>query len=114
MNPTTRDALWVLDGIENGTVAARESFTTMEGLDPVLIYFIFRFLREKYQTTNPSAAGVIKRMLDLTETHSKLVKASQEGEKDPIREWFDETYSIRDYFPNPEELIDMLVEKIEG
>ena len=114
MNPTTRDALWVLDGIENGTVEARESFSKIEELDPVLVYFVFRYLREKYGSGNPAGEGVMKRVLEITENHPNLVSKSREGEKDPIREWFDDTYTVREYFQQPDELIAMIVEKIES
>jgi hypothetical protein len=114
MNPTARNAVWVLESIENGSAEAREIFSKLEALDPVLVYFIFRFLREKYGSGNPAGEGVMKRVLEITENHPNLVAMSRTGEKDPIREWFDDTYTVREYFQQVEELIEMLVEKIEG
>lgn len=114
MDPIVRDATWILEAIENGTAPAGTIFPRLEKVDPVLVYFIFRFLREKYGHGNPAGAGVISRLLELTENYPKLVKLSQSGEKDVIREWFDETNNMQTYYSDPESLIELLVEKIEG
>jgi len=110
----TNHALWLLNGIENGTINATEAYKTAKELDPLLIYFVFRYLREKYPPSNPQAGGIIERLVELTSTYDDLVASSRQGEKDPIREWFDDAYELRNYFSNPEELMAMLVEKIES
>jgi hypothetical protein len=114
MNPTARDTMWILNGIEQGTIPARETFSALEALDPLLVYFVFRYLREKYPSSNPMSSGVITRLLELTENHPNLIALSKTGEKDSIREWFDDTYSLRDFFKSPEDLVALLVEKIEN
>ena len=109
-----RDAQWTLDAIENGTATAATIYKTASGLDPVLVYFIFRYIREVYTPTNPAATGVMERMVELTRTYDDLVKKSKAGEKDSIREWFDDTYRMREFQGKPAEMLEMIVEKIEG
>lgn len=108
-----RSAQWTLDAIENGTASAATIHKTASELDPVSIYFIFRYIREIYTPTNPSATGVMERMVELTKTHDDLVKKAKNGEKDAIREWFDDTYQIKDFHGRPHELLELIVEKIE-
>lgn len=109
-----RNAQWTLDSIENGTATPATIHKTASQLDPVSIYFIFRYIREIYTPTNPASTGVMERMVELTKTYDDLVKLAKKGEKDSIREWFDETYSIREFQNRPNELMELIVEKIEG
>lgn len=108
------DTVYALEGLEQGDIAIVDIYNRIKDYDPVVIYFLFRFLREKYPSTNPSASGVMSRMLELTSTYSDLVKKAQAGEKDVLREWFDEGYSMREFFPQPEEFFALLYEKLEG
>lgn len=108
------NALWMLNGIENGTCDSAEAYKAGADIDPVYLCFIFRYLREKYPPTHPHAQGVMERLLDLTTTYTDLVANAQKGEKDPITSWFNDAYSIRDYFNDPEQLISMIMDKIEG
>jgi hypothetical protein len=109
-----RNAQWTIDAIENGTSTAATIYKTAAELDPVSIYFIFRYVREIYTPTNPAATGVMERMVELTKTYDDLVKIAKKGEKDPIREWFDDTHRMRDFQGKPHELMELIVEKIEG
>jgi hypothetical protein len=109
-----RNAQWTLDAIENGTATAATIYKTAAELDPVSVYFIFRYIREIYTPTNPAATGVMERMVELTKTYDDLVKIAKKGEKDSIREWFDDTYRMRDFQGKPHELMELIVEKIEG
>jgi hypothetical protein len=109
-----RNAQWVLNALENGTSNSAEIYKTAATLDPVCIHFIFRYMREKFSPDHPAASGVQERMVNLTSTYDDLVKMSKKGEKDPIREWFDDTYRVREYLSRPNELLEMIVEKIEG
>jgi hypothetical protein len=109
-----REGVRLLSGIENGTLSTADAYNVAEKLDPVLVYFTLRYLREKYPASSPSAEGVSRRLVELTSTYDDLVKRSKEGEKDSLREWFDDTYNLREFFDKPEELVELLVEKIEG
>ncbi len=109
-----KSAQWVLQALENGNSNASEIYKTASQLDPVSIHFIFRYMREKFSPDHPAAAGVQERMVNLTATYDDLVKMSKKGEKDPIREWFDDTYRIKEYLTRGDELLELIVEKIEG
>ena len=109
-----RDGLRLLLGLENGTLNTADAFNVADKRDPVLVYFILRYLREKYPAGTPSSQGVLTRILELTSTYSDLVKKAKAAEKDPMREWFDDTYSMREYFDNGEEFVEMIVDKLEG
>lgn len=109
-----KESLRLLMGIENGTLTAADASNVAAGRDPVIVYFVLRYLREKYPPSSPTSQGVTTRLVELTGTYDQVIKASKKGEKDSIREWFDDTYAMREFFDKPEELVELLVEKIEG
>lgn len=110
----TNDPLRLLVGLENGTLSMADAYNLAESCDPVVVFFIFKYLREKYHAQNPMSAGIISRLVDLTSNYPILIKKSQKGEHDVITEWFDDTYNIRDYFSTPNELVTLIVDKIES
>ncbi len=109
-----RESLRWLDGLEAGTVPANDLFFLAEKLDPVLISLMIRYLRKKYPSARPEAAGVLARMLELTSTYPQLVKKTREAEQDPITEWFLDTYSFADFYSKPTEMVQLIVDKLEG
>jgi hypothetical protein len=113
-NEEKSNAHRVLSGLENGSLPASDIYQLASNIDPVLIHWIFRYLREKYPVSNQASAGVLKRILDLTTDFPDLVKKAKKGEADLITEWFSESYSIRDYFRNGDELLDLLVDKMDS
>lgn len=114
INTIKKKSEQALNGIEEGNMTPYDAYLILEILDPVIVYFILRFLREKYPHTHPQAQGVISRMIEITNTYPDIVKKAQKGEKDMIREWFDDAYTVRQFFSEPETMIDMIVEKVEG
>ena len=84
------EALRLLTGLETGAMDLNQAFEIAEDLDPVIIYFIVRYLRESYGPSNPHSKGV------------------------PGREQFDDTYSIRYFYNKQEEFIGLIVDKVEG
>lgn len=109
-----RNAQWTLDAIENGSATPATIYKTAAELDPVSVYFIFRYIREIYTPSHPAATGVMERMVELTRTYDDLVKIAKKAEKDPIKEWFDETYRIKEFQGRPHDLLEMIVDKIES
>lgn len=109
-----REALRLLEGLENGNLTTADAYNVADKLDPVLVYFVLRYLREKYPPNEPRSQGVATRLVELTSTYDSIVKKSKAGEKDVLREWFDDSYTTREFFNEPEEFISMIVEKIEG
>jgi hypothetical protein len=109
-----REGLRWLDGIESGNVPANDLFFIAEKLDPVLTSLIIRYLRKKYPCAKPEAAGVLSRILELTGTYPQLVKKTRDAEQDPVSQWFLETYSFSEFYNKPGELVQLIVDKLEG
>ena len=114
MDVEKREGLRLLNGLENGTLTAADAFNIADKRDPVILYFVLRYLREKYPATAPSSTGVKQRLVELTGTYDSLVSKSKQGEKDCIREWFDDSFELKKFFDKPGDLIELLVDKIEG
>ena len=109
-----REGARFLSGLENGNLSAADLYNIADKRDPVLVYFVLRYLREKYPPSVESSQGVTQRVIELTSTYADVVKKAKSAEKDPMREWFDDTYSMRDFFDKPEGFVEMIVEKLEG
>lgn len=103
----------LLIGLEDGVLDANDSYLIAEKLDPVLVALVVKFLRKKYKG-RPEESGIITRILEVSKVYSEFVKKIQEGESDPIYEWFEETYDFKTYYQKPEEFIEVIVEKLEG
>ncbi|HUH01646.1 MAG TPA: hypothetical protein VML75_06600, partial [Kofleriaceae bacterium] len=105
-----REALHLLQGIENGTLSSFEAGHLLDEADPALVYFIVTWLRSRYGADHPAAEGVIGRLVALT---SGSVKAKmREGKADPVVTWFEEEHSYRDLAAN--DFVELIVEKLEG
>lgn len=114
MDALKRDSLRWLEGLEDGHMGSLDLYNLSQKLDPVLTSLMIRYLRKKYPNTKPEAAGVIGRLVDLSGTYPQVVKTAKDAESDPICEWFLETYSFSEFYQKPEEMIDLIVEKLEG
>ncbi len=106
-----REALHLLQGIENGTLSTSQASHLVDEADPVLVYFIFTWLRKRYEG-HPASEGVLGRLLELTQGHSNVKNAMSEGAEDSIVAWFEDEYSYRDL--SAAEFIEIVVEKLEG
>jgi hypothetical protein len=107
-------ALSLLRGLDEGGMDASAARALAEELDPVLVYVVIRFLREIYPASDPAASPVLERVVKLTSAWPALVAVSREGEQDPVSQWFVSEYSFRDFRGRGEELIDLIVEKLES
>lgn len=114
MDYEKKESLRLLSGLESGSLTTSDAFAIAEKRDPLIIYFVLRYLREKYPPSIPASAGVVGRVLELTKTYDSLVKKSKQGENDSLKQWFDETYDLKSYFSQPEKLIETLIDKIES
>jgi hypothetical protein len=109
-----RDAQRLLDGIENGTLSATDAATLAEKIDPVLVYAIISYLRAIHPASDPAAQAVLERVVKLTSTSPAVIRKHREGEEDPVSRWFESEYSYRDYRGRGDQLIALLVDKIES
>jgi hypothetical protein len=105
-----RAALRILEGIEEGTLSATDSFSLVEDADPALIYLIFTWLRKRY-SDHPNSDAVIGRLLAIS-NRGKVPKMMKEGQADAVVQWFEESYSYRDL--GSKEFIELIIEKLEG
>ena len=106
-----REALHLLQGIENGTLTASQASHIIDDADPALVYFIFTWLRARYEG-HAASEGVIGRLVELTQGYSGVKKALAEGKEDSVVAWFEDEHSYREF--NAEEFIEVVVEKLEG
>jgi hypothetical protein len=104
----------LLRGLEDGGLPAAEAAILAEDLDPVIVYFIVRFLREVYPASSPAASAVLERVVQLTSAYPGIVRKSREGEQDPVSQWFASEYSFGDFRGRGSELVEMIVDKLES
>jgi hypothetical protein len=114
VNQEQRESLRLLKGLEDGDLPVKDCCEIAENRDAVLVSLIIRYLRRKYPSSHPDGAGVMSRLVELTSNYPAIVQKIKEGDEDPIREWFEETYEYREFFAKPEELIELVIDKIEG
>jgi hypothetical protein len=108
-----QDALKLLRGLEDGRMTASEAASLARELDPVLVYVIVRYLREAYPASHPAATAVLDRVVALSSHWPGLVATSKEGEQDPVSAWFSSEYSFADFRGRGEELVELIVDKLE-
>lgn len=108
------EALRLLKGLEDGTLDTTTAYNIIAKQDAVLVYFIFRYLREKHKKVSEISSGVLQRLVELTQSYEVVVEICQEGERDLMREWFDDTYKMKNYFSDPEGFLELIIDKLEG
>lgn len=107
-----RQALRILDGIEQGSMSAADSFGIIDDADPTLVYFIFTWLRSHYPPSHPASEAVIGRLVDICDRYPAVTQQVKAGEADLVVAWFEETHSYRDL--EAREFVEIVVEKLEG
>jgi hypothetical protein len=105
-----RAALRLLDGIEEGTISAADSYALVEDADPALVYLIFTWLRKRY-ADHVNADAVLGRLLAVSE-RGTVPDKMKEGAEDPVVEWFEDGYSYKDL--GSKEFIELIVDKLES
>ncbi len=114
MEAAIKDGLRWLEGLEDGAMNTGDLYILSQKIDPVLLGLVVKYLRKKYPVSKPEAAGVTARLVELSSTYPDLVKAMKQGDSDPIVEWFTETYNFGEFYSKPEEMIELIVEKLES
>lgn len=109
-----RDALRLLDGLENGGMSPGDAAVLAADLDPVLFYVIVSFLRAIHPASDPAASAVLERVVRLTAGNAALVRKHREGAEDPVSRWFESEHGYRDFRGRGPELIDRIVDKLES
>ena len=106
-----QDALHLLRGIEEGTLATSEAAHRIENADPVLVYFIVTWLRTRY-SNHPAAEGVLGRLVEIGRATSKLDAKFREGKTDSLVEWFEDEHEYQAL--DATDFIRVVVEKLES
>jgi hypothetical protein len=107
-------AVRLLTGLEKGDLPLSDVYRLAEKCPAVTVYFVVRFLREKYSANPAAGAGVLTRIAELGKTYVDVAKMMKEGESDSLREWFDDAFEMRQFYTKPDEFVHMIVEKVEG
>ena len=105
-------ALRILEGIEEGTMSAADSFNLIDDADPALVYLIFTWIRARYGPSHPASDAVIGRLLAISNRYTAVPKKMKQGQADPVVEWFEDSYTYKDL--NAKDFIALVVDKLEG
>lgn len=108
-----REVIRFLEAIENGSITPADTYQMVERFDPLLSYFLLRYLREKYALTDTSS-GAGQRLIELLTTYPHIAKLANPPRDEPMVEWFDESYAMRSFFQKPRDYVDLIVDKLEG
>ena len=114
LSHSIRDSLRLLEGLESGTLNGADAYEIADKVDPFILSSIFQFLRQKYPASNSASAGVMARLVELSSTYPEIVAKVKNGEKDLLNEWFQETHTMSEFYPEPERFLEVLMEKVEG
>ncbi len=101
-----------IEKLDAGQLAVTDAYNSVKAMDPLLAYFVLRFLKEKYG--RDAGSGGAKTLMELLSTYPDVAKLTRVSEDEPMKEWFDDSYSMRQYFGKPSEFIELIVDKLEG
>ncbi len=107
-----REALMLLEDIENGITRGSDTGYRLDNCDPALVYFILTWLRHRYAKDPANGAGVLGRIVEITGGHNSVTANMNLGKKDPIVEWFEEAHDYTEF--SSQAFIDLVVEKLES
>ena len=105
-------AFGILLGIAQGSAMADETFALLKDAEPVLVYFLFRWLKKYYHKDHDDYEFVKANLSDVRNSHRQLTRMAKDGEEDPMVEWFEGHYRYREM--SAFEFIDLIIEKLEG
>lgn len=108
------EAVRLLQGLEAGGLATADARIVAENLDPVLVHFIVKFLRESYPASNPAATAVLDRVVKLTSAYPAIVGKAKQGGEDPVSAWFTGEHSFEQFRGRGRELIEMIADKLDS
>lgn len=103
-----------ISGIEDGSVNSDELYNLLIEFDPLLANFLLRYLREKYPANREGNDGASSRLIELLTRYPDLAKLANKPQDAVFCDWFDDTYSMKEFFNNPKGFVDTIVDKLEG
>jgi hypothetical protein len=114
MSTDSERASRLLRGLEDGGLAVAEARILAQDLDPVLVHVILRYLRAAYPASDPAASAVLERVVRLTSADPAIVRKAKDGECDPVSRWFVGEHSFAEFRGRGQELLDLIVDKLES
>ena len=110
MQTIIRQALHCVDIFVEGRHPLDQAVSLIEDLDPLLIYFMMRFMRENKKVCGD---GTRSRLVQFIRDYPHLTNRLKNVPKDSMIEWFDDNFSIQN-FASSSEFIHLIVEKMES
>lgn len=107
------DGVRVLKAIDEGGLPPADVYAIVRDFDPLYTYFLMRYLREK-NPINEYSSGGGERLLALVGTYDDLGKLLKSPPKDSLIEWFDDSHSMQEFFNDPDQFVQLIVDKLEG
>ena len=107
------DAFRFLSAIENGGKSPADLYNMIMKFDPLLSFFLLKYLREKHPVTD-SNSGPGERLLELVKTYPEISKLFKSGKDEPIVSWFEDSYGVKSFLNNPKSYVELIVDKLEG
>ena len=104
----------LLHGLEYGGLTVSEARVLAEDLGPVLVHLIARYVREAYPASAPAAGPVLERLVELTRAWNGMAGASGAGERDPVSVWFAGEHRFADFRGRGDEMLDLVIDKLES
>ena len=107
-----RQAMYMLQGIEEGSMSASASYGLLRDADPTLVYFMFTWLRAYYHAGHPASEGVMGRIVNICSDHPAILKQIKQGQADSLVAWFEDAYTYKEF--QSRAFIEFIVKKLEG
>jgi hypothetical protein len=110
--PAKREAMHLLQAIEDGRKPPADLAQLLEDADPALAYLTLQWLRAHYPPGHSAAEGVLGRIVATLSERPSVTRHVKSGERDAIAQWFEEAYDVREL--DREAFVDTVVDKLEG
>lgn len=109
-NITKRKVDRFMDAIEGGIIPLEEAFNIAEEQDPLLLYFMLRYLKEMYGKDQQGPGG---RLLQFLSSYPSIAKLALPPKNEPMLEWFNDSYTVHS-FKSRDEYLELIIDKLEG
>ena len=102
-----------LQAIEDGAIPGSEAYNIAAKFDPLLTYFLLRYLKEKHPVSAESS-GPGTRLLELLRLYPEISRLAMPPGNEPMLEWFSDSYTMKHFFGDPSGFVDLIIDKMDG
>ena len=110
MQAIIRNAQHCMNIFIDGNHPLDQAVSFFENSDPLLVYFIVRFMRENKKVCG---SGTRHRLVQFLSVYPHLQEKLAQTPKDSMVEWFNDCFSIQS-FNSSSEYLNLIINKIEG